>query len=130
MVTGFLFETHRGLGYLAVVFLLVVAVIAAQRAREAKEFSTGLYVAATISIDVQVLLGLVYYGMERYWEHPSALIAYVHPTLALAALVVGHATLRKARAEPMAVASHRIMGRGLLLAVLLIVGAVAVAVTG
>lgn len=123
-----LFETHRGLGYLVVLLFLVVIVLAFRRARDAKEFSAGPFVASTILLDVQVLLGLVFYGLEGYWESPDAMVAYVHPALAIGALVVAHATLRKARAEPMAVASHRKAARGFILALLLSAAAVAIVV--
>lgn len=123
-----LFEAHRGLGYLLVLVLLVTIVLAFGKARDAREFTAGPFVGATIFLDVQVLLGLAYYGIERYWENPSAMIAYVHPALALTALVVAHIALRKARAEAMAVAAHRKVARGLIISLVLVVAGVAVAV--
>jgi hypothetical protein len=47
-------------------------------------------------------------------------IALVHPVLAVAALCVGHALLSRAKGTQMAVDAHRTAGRGLLLALLLV----------
>lgn len=124
-----LFEAHRGLGYLVAVVLLVSAVMALGRARDAREFSKGPYTLAMVVLDIQVLLGLMLYGVGQYWE-ANPLIAYVHPVLALAALGVGHALVGRARRHQQVVDAHRTAGRGLVGAFVFAVAAVVVATIG
>lgn len=119
-----LFEAHRGLGYLVAVLLLVSALMAFGRAKDAREFSKGPYSAAMVALDIQVLLGLVLYGVESYWE-ADALIAYVHPVLALLALGVGHALVGRAGRHRQVVDAHRTAGRGLLIALVLVLAGIA-----
>lgn len=117
---------HEWTGYLVTVVVLVAAVIAFGRAKDAREFEPGLYRAAFGLLALQVLLGLVLYGMGSYWE-AGPLVAYVHPTLAILAIGVGQMLLGKARKTQMAVDAHRLAGRGLLVSFILVVGAVGVA---
>ena len=77
-------------------------------------------------LDIQVLLGLIQYVLGSYWDDRPE-IAYLHPGLALLALIVGHAMLGRARRLQMAVDAHRTAGRGLLFALVLIVAAIGVA---
>lgn len=124
-----LFEAHRGLGYLVAVVLLASAVMAFGRARDAREFRRGPYAGAMIALDVQVLLGLVLYGTQEYWE-ADALIAYVHPVLGLAALGIGHALVSRARKQQQVIDAHRTAGRGLVIALGLVVVGIVVGVLG
>ncbi len=124
-----LFEAHRGVGYLVVVVLLVSAWLASGRAKDAREFSKGPYAGAMVLLDIQVLLGLVLYGVAQSWE-ADPLIAYVHPVLALVALGVGHALVGRAGKQQQVVDAHRTAGRGLVAALVLTVAAVVVATIG
>jgi hypothetical protein len=120
-----LFATiHQFVGYAIVLVVLVVAVMGFGRAKDAREFTPGPYVLATVLVDIQVLAGLLLYGLGSYWEHPSALVTYVHPSLALLALITAHVGLRRARGHQMAVDGHRGASRALLLALVLIAGAI------
>jgi heme A synthase len=121
-----LFEIHRGVGYVVALVVLVSALMAFSRAKDAREFSKGPYVGAMVLVDIQVLLGLVLYGVDGYWE-ADAMIAYVHPLLALGALGAGHALVGRARKQQMAVEAHRTAGRGLVIAFVLVLAAVVVA---
>jgi heme A synthase len=121
-----LFEIHRGVGYVVALVVLVSALMAFSRAKDAREFSKGPYVGAMVLVDIQVLLGLVLYGVDGYWE-ADAMIAYVHPLLALGALGAGHALLGRAKKQQMAVEAHRTAGRGLVIAFVLVLAAVVVA---
>jgi hypothetical protein len=125
-VDDILFEAHRGVGYLVAVVLLVSAFLAFGRAKDAREYAKGPYTGALVLLDIQVLLGLVLYGVERYWE-ADPLVAYVHPALALAALGVGHALVGRAGRQQQVVDAHRTAGRGLVAALVLAVAAVVVA---
>lgn len=115
---------HQFAGYVVALVVLVAAVVAFGRARDAREFTAGRYVAASVLLDIQVLIGLAVYGMDGYWEHPSMLLRYVHPALALVALVAAHVGIKRARGQQMAVDAHHAAGRGLVLALILVFGAV------
>ena len=118
---------HTYLGYLVSLVVLVTAFTAFGKAKSAREFSAGPYRAAFGLLTVQVVLGLVIYVVNQVWTVDSVLLAYVHPALAIAALGVGQAMLGRARKTQMAVEAHRTAGRGLVLAFLLVLGAVGVA---
>jgi heme A synthase len=117
---------HQWTGYLVAVVILLVAFIAFGRAKDAREFEPGLYRAAFALLTLQVVLGLILYGLDGYWDAP-ALIAYVHPALAILALGMGQMMLGRARKTRMAVDAHRLAGRGLLVAFVLVLGAIGVA---
>lgn len=121
-----LFQIHQLTGYLVSVVVLVVALMAFSRAKDSREFDAVLYRAAFALLTVQVVLGLVLYGIGGYWE-AAPLVAYVHPLLAIAALGVGQALLGRARKTQMAVDAHRLAGRGLLISFILILAAIGVA---
>jgi hypothetical protein len=125
-VTETLFTVHQITGYLVSVAVLVTAVVAFGRAKNGQEFSSGLYRAVYAVLIVQVVVGLILYGVDGYWE-AAPLIAYVHPLLAIAALGVGQALLGRARKTRMAVDAHRLAGRGLVLSFVLILAAIGVA---
>jgi hypothetical protein len=94
---------HQYTGYAIVLVVLVLAVLGFGRAKDAREFTPGPYVIGAVLLDIQVLAGLVLYGMGGYWEHPSALVRYLHPRLALLALVAAHVGVKRARGQQMAV---------------------------
>lgn len=121
-----LFDIHQWVGYLVSVVVLVAAVMAFSRAKDAREFSKGPYVGAMVLLDVQVLIGLILYGVDGYWE-AGPMIAYVHPLLALGALGAGHALVGRAKKQQMAVEAHRTAGRGLVIAFVLVLAAIGVA---
>jgi heme A synthase len=115
---------HQFVGYALVLVVLVIAVMGFGRAKDAREFTPGPYVLAAVLLDIQVLGGLIIYGLGGRWEDP-ALVAYVHPSLALLALVAAHVGLKRARGKQMAVEAHRGAARALLLALVLIASAIA-----
>jgi hypothetical protein len=115
---------HQYVGYGIVLVVLVSAGLGFGRAKDAREFTPGPYVVGTVLLDIQVLAGLILYGIGSYWEHPSALVRYLHPALAILALVAAHAGLKRARRQQMAVDAHRGAARALVLALVLIVAAI------
>lgn len=119
-------EVHTYFGYLVFVVVLFVAFTAFGRAKDAREFTTGPYVAALVLLDVQVLLGLVAYAVNGAWDARPE-IAYVHPVLALAALGAGHAMFGRAKRMVMAADAHRGAGRALMAAMVLILAAIGIA---
>jgi len=117
---------HTWSGYLVFLVVLATSVTAYSQAKYAREFTAGRYVLAMVLLDVQVLLGFVVYATGRFWEaNPE--IAYIHPALALAALGSGHMLLRAAKATTNAAEAHRLAGKALIVAIVLITAAIGVA---
>jgi hypothetical protein len=125
-VTDLLVAIHPWLGYLVALVVLVAAFSAFGRAKDAREYTPGPFAAPMVLLDVQVLLGIVIYLLDAAWQSRIEL-AVVHPVLALAALGVGHAALKRARDERMAVDAHRKAGRGLVAALFLVLLSIVVA---
>lgn len=125
-MSAFLGFVHEWLGYLVSIVLLVTIFVAYRRAREMREFRPQAFVFVAIALDVQVLLGILRYALDGFWSD-RAEIAYIHPVLALAALAVAHVFLRRARSAKMAVDANRLAGRGMLIALLLVIAAIGVA---
>jgi len=125
-VTALLYTIHEWLGYLVSVIVLASALTAFRKAKDAAEFQPGPYALAMVLLDIQVTLGLIQYAVMSGWDARPE-IAYLHPILALLALGVGHALLGRARKTQMAVEAHRTAGRGLVLALVLVLLAIGVA---
>lgn len=121
-----LFTVHQFLGYALSVAVLLTASVAFGRAKNGQEFTAGLYRAVFGLLALHVLLGIVLYATLKAWDG-EPLIAYVHPALGILALGVGQAMLGRARRTQMAVDAHRLAGRGLIVTLVLIVGAIGVA---
>ncbi|MEX0868197.1 MAG: hypothetical protein WD011_00860 [Nitriliruptoraceae bacterium] len=126
LVTSLLQTVHPWLGYIMVAALLVAAAVAFNRAKYAREYRPGVFVLVMVAVDVQVLLGLLIYGLTSSWESRPE-IAYLHPLVGLVALGAGHAALRRARNEQMAVDANRAAGRGMLATLVLILIAIGIA---
>lgn len=125
-MTDLLFTVHQALGYLVSVVVLATAVTAFGRAKNAQEFTSGLYRAAFGLLTLQVVFGILLYGLDGYWN-AAPMLAYVHPILGVAALGAGQAMLGRARKTQMAADAHRLAGRGLVVALVLILAAIGVA---
>ncbi|MCC5946918.1 MAG: hypothetical protein JJT89_00555 [Nitriliruptoraceae bacterium] len=121
-----LLQSHRYTGYVVSVLVLVAALVAFKRAKDGREFDAGLFRATYILLSLQVLLGIVLYGVAGYWE-AAPLIAYVHPVLGILALGLGQALLGRARRTQMAADAHRLAGRGLIITLVLVLAAIGVA---
>lgn len=118
-MTDTLFEIHRGLGYLTFVVVLVASVMAFNRAKNGQEFSDGVPKLAVILIDIQLLIGVIFYVIDEQWER-EPVVAIVHPALMLLAVAIAHAGLARARREQMALDAHRTVGRALAVAMVLV----------
>ncbi|MEX2421496.1 MAG: hypothetical protein WD670_06705 [Actinomycetota bacterium] len=119
-------EIHTWTGYLVFLVVVVAAFTAFGKAKDAKEFVPGPYVIALVALDLQVLLGLVTYGLGSAWEARPE-IAYIHPLFALVALGAGHALFGRAKRMPMAADAHRGAGRALIVALIAIAIAIGIA---
>ena len=125
-MTEFLLWVHPWLGYVVLALVLVATLMAFKHARDGLEFRAGLYRVAYIVLSLQVLLGLLLYGLGGYWD-AAPLTAYVHPVLAILALGVGQALLARARRTEVAADAYRLAGKGLLAALVLVTLAIGVA---
>ena len=125
-MTEVVFEIHRWLGYLVALVVLVAAVMATARAKGDQPFVGTPYRIAMGLLTLQVLIGLILYGIGGYWEGRPE-IAYLHPVLALVAVGVGHALIGRAGRRPTPAAAYRATGIGLALALVFVVLAIGVA---
>jgi heme A synthase len=117
---------HPYLGYAVSVLVLIAALVAFKRAKDGREFEAGLFRVAYILLSLQVLTGIVLYGLGGYWD-AAPLIAYVHPALGIVALGIGQALLGRARKTQMAADAHRLAGRGLVITLVLVLVSIGVA---
>ena len=82
-----------------------------------------LALAATIALDIQLLLGLAVYGAGSHWES-GTFLAYIHPLVMIIAIVVAHATTILIRRTEPATAKFRTLAIGLFVALFLITAAI------
>lgn len=129
-MTDTLYSIHRWTGYLVFVVVLVATYAAFNRARNAQEFEGTPFSITAVLVDLQVLLGVALYGSGQYWEGDAPLVQYVHPVLMLLALAAAHIGLGRARREQMAADAHRLVGRWLVAAVVLLAAGIGVATVG
>jgi heme A synthase len=127
-VTDMLFYAHQGIGYLAFVAVVVAAVMAFNRAKNGQEFSDGTAKAAVILLDIQVLLGIVFYVIGEQWDREE-MVAIVHPLLNVAAVGIAHVGLKRARSEQMAADAHRKVGRAFAVTMLLLLAGIGIVAT-
>lgn len=125
-MTELLLTVHPWVGYAASALVLFACLAAYKRAKDGLEFRAGLYRATYLLLSVQILLGIVLYGLGGYWD-AAPLIAYVHPVVGVLALGAGQALLARARKTQMAADAHRLAGRGLLITLLLLVISIGIA---
>ncbi len=125
-MTELLLQIHPWVGYAVSILVLVAALVAFKRAKDGREFEAGLFRVAYILLSLQVLTGIVLYGLGGYWD-AAPLIAYVHPVVGIVALGIGQALLGRARKTQMAADAHRLAGRGLVITLVLILVSIGVA---
>ena len=118
-MTETLFEIHKWVGYVAFLVVLVASVMAFNRAKNGQEFSDGMPKAAVILLDIQVLVGVIFYVLGEQWD-AEPIVAFIHPLVNVAAVGLAHAGLGRARREQMALDAHRTVGRAFAVAMLLL----------
>jgi hypothetical protein len=82
-----------------------------------------LALLATTTIDIQVVLGLLVYGIRQHWQS-GPFLAYVHPAVMIIALVVVHIFSARAKRATTPIAKHRTLAIGLLVTIFLITAAI------
>lgn len=82
-----------------------------------------LALLAITSIDIQVVLGLIVYGVGQRWE-AGAFIAYIHPLIMIIALVIAHVANTLAKRASAPAAKHRTLALGLFLTLFLVTAAI------
>jgi hypothetical protein len=83
----------------------------------------SLSLVAITSLDIQLLLGLIVYGVGQRWG-ASNFIAYIHPLVMIVAIAVAHIASVRARRETAPAAKHRTLALGLLLTLFLVTAAI------
>ena len=82
-----------------------------------------LALVAVSALDIQLILGLLLYGTTKSWN-AGTFIAYIHPLVMLAAIVVAHITSSRIRKTTEARGKFRTLAIGLIVAVFLITAAI------
>ncbi|MEY3019350.1 MAG: hypothetical protein RLZZ272_334 [Actinomycetota bacterium] len=128
---GTIRTVHQWLGYAVFLVVLVVAVLAWIGSRRSTKPALPRARTTMVLLDVHVTIGIVLYAVGAWWaEGDAPLVAYVHPTLAIAALGVGHAALARARRADNAAAADRGLAVGFTIVLVLITAAIGVASMG
>jgi hypothetical protein len=78
----------------------------------------------TSAIDIQVVLGLLLYGLGQYWTTPGSFIKYIHPLIMLVALAIIHIANVRVKRLDSPIARHRTTTVALVVALLLITAAI------
>ena len=82
-----------------------------------------LALVAVSTLDIQLILGLLVYGGNESWNAGN-FVAYMHPLVMLAAIVVAHVTSSRIRKTTEARGKFRTLALGLIVAVFLITAAI------
>jgi hypothetical protein len=82
-----------------------------------------LALATIITLDIQLVLGLLLYGIGSYWEAGN-FVAYIHPLVMIIAIIVAHTTTIMIRRTEPASAKFRTLTIGLFIALFLITAAI------
>jgi hypothetical protein len=109
---------------IVVVVALIRGIIAWARGGPWTRADRTLGLLTTSAIDIQVVLGLLLYGISQYWKGQSTFIAYIHPLVMIVALVIVHLANVRAKRLDSPIARHRTFTIGLIIALLLITAAI------
>lgn len=120
---------HPWLGYLVLVVVLAVALLAFSWAKDSRELNRAPFSVAIGLLDLQVVLGIVVYVASQAWRS-GPMMAQIHPLVALLAAITAHVGVRRADRERMVAQAHRKAGRALVLALVLVVAAIVTATLG
>src|SRR6478672_1395885 len=101
---------------LVVVIALVRGVIGWLRGGAWTSNDRILTLVAVSALDIQLILGLLTYGGTKSWN-ASAFIAYIHPLVMIAAIVIAHITSSRVRKTTDAQGKFRTLAIGLLVAI-------------
>ena len=95
-MTAMLADGHRWLGYLTFLLVLGSVVFAFTRARAGVAYEDGFPRIVGLVLALQVVYGLVLYGVGGYWD-AAPMLAYVHPVLMVGAVGLGGVATSRAR---------------------------------
>jgi hypothetical protein len=120
----FLVLAHEGWRWVVLLALLagaVSGVIGYFGRKDWQPRSTTVARAMAIAYDIQVLLGLAVYGVERMWESTDPFFRSIHPATMLVGLVVVHVAVRRTRTGATSRARHMWLAGGAIVALLVAV---------
>jgi heme A synthase len=123
-MTDFFVSAHMWWQYV-VLLAVVVSLVFAFRSSMMDSTAETVYRVTAVTVDVQVALGIVIWLANSAWNL-SFMQAWIHPIVGLAALGVLHAFIGRARKGHPEVA-NRTVRIGLLVAIVLVVGAIGIA---
>lgn len=114
------------LGLVVILVTLLGGGHARSRVRSGRAYEGGLYTLAFALVDFQVLVGVGVWVEGRRWESDNFAV-WMHPAIAIAAVILVHVGMRRAANERWAAEAYKIASRSLLLTGLLLLGAYGVA---
>ena len=121
---------HSGWRWIVVLFLVVAAaegLLGWNGNRPWRPRARTLALGATITYDIQVLLGILVYGTHQVWaQEGQTFYPYIHPALMLVGLVVLHVTTSRIKRTEDDQARHRWLAAGTLLTLVIAVAGGAV----
>lgn len=109
---------------LMLIITLVRSVIGWLRGDDWDKNARLLATLTVSAIDIQVLGGLLVYGVGKHWTGSENFIAYIHPLVMILALVVAHVVNTMVKRQPTDVAKYRLLAIGLLIVFLMVGGAI------
>lgn len=110
---------HSALRWLVLAALMAGGGWALLRAPTAPTFRDRPFVVAAVVVDLQFLVGVVLYVVNRGWAQ-GPFIAAIHPVAMLAALTAVHVGLVRARRRGTPLDAHRTVGAAYLFALVLV----------
>ncbi len=112
---------HGILGWAAVAIVLMAGLHARARVRSGRAYEGGLYRAAAVFVDIQVLIGILVWVDGQWWDVRGMFAqSWLHPALAIATLGLTHFGIKRAHDERWAAEAYGIASRTLLLAAVLL----------
>jgi hypothetical protein len=118
---------HQVLGYAVFLLFIAAVVVASQRAKNGREYESGLFALTGLVVTVQFVLVIAVYGAGTWWDSDQPLVAYVHPVLMLAAVGMTHAGVARAGREQMALDAYLTVRRFFIIAAVLLVAGIGAA---
>ena len=122
-MTKIIFAAHSGWRWIALLAVLVAIGYGLWGWLGKQSWNqTGRKIAmfATIALDIQLLLGLVLYVLQKGWNMPTG-VRFEHPTFMILALVAVHVMSAKIKRSSGNQTRYRLLALGTLAALVLIV---------
>ena len=123
-VANILLKAHSGWRWIVVLVVLASIVHGIMGWMGRKRWTSTSKKLATftvIAIDIQVLLGLVFYGMGKYFKAATAGTKYFHPLLMILAMVIVHVMSKRIKSNGSDIVRYQTLVIGTVVALVLII---------